>query len=119
MVISDILKSTPVIPVVAIERVDDAVPIAEALLHGGITVIEVTLRTDVALASIAAIRSRVPSMCVGAGTLCQLDQFASVRDVGANFAVSPGFAPALAAAARAGDLPFLPGVMTPSDIIAA
>jgi len=108
-----------VMPVLVIERVADAVPLARALLAGGIRVLEVTLRTPAALDSIRAIGREVPQALVGAGTVLCAADFEAAREAGARFAVSPGATPELLAAARAGALPFLPGVMSPSEVIAA
>lgn len=109
----------PVIPVVAMTRVDDAVPLADALLEGGVGVIEVALCTDVALASIEAIARAVPRMIVGAGTvLTPLDARAALA-VGARFAASPGCGRRLGEVCREIGLPLLPGVATPGEVMAA
>ncbi len=102
--------------VAVIEDSKDAAPLADALLAGGLTVIEVTFRTASAAESIAAIRKRVPGMTVGAGTVLTADQVRRAVKAGAQFGVSPGLnEPVLAAAAAAG-LPFFPGVMTPTEV---
>lgn len=110
---------TRVLPVVVVERAADALPLAEALLEGGIDAMEITLRHPCAMEAIPLVRARVAGMCVGAGTLTHPQDFARVAAAGARFAVSPGLTPSLAAAARAAGLPFIPGVMTPSEVIAA
>jgi 2-dehydro-3-deoxyphosphogluconate aldolase/(4S)-4-hydroxy-2-oxoglutarate aldolase len=117
--VAAVLDDGPVIPVIVIDRLEHAVPLARALVDGGVRVLEVTLRTPAGIEAIAAIARDVPGAIVGAGTLTQPDEFDAVVRAGARFGVSPGFTPALAEAARACGLPFLPGVMTPSDVIAA
>ncbi|AMP05842.1 bifunctional 4-hydroxy-2-oxoglutarate aldolase/2-dehydro-3-deoxy-phosphogluconate aldolase [Collimonas pratensis] len=115
----DIMRASPVIPVIAIDDIDHAVPLAKALVAGGIRVLEVTLRTVHGLPAIRAIAEQVPGAIVGVGTLTQADEFVAARDAGAVFGVSPGLTPALIAAAKASGLPLLPGVMTPSEVMAA
>ncbi len=114
-----ILRDGPVLPVIVIERLDDAVPLARALVAGGIRVLELTLRTAAGLEAIRRIAGEVEGAIVGVGTLTQPAQFEAARRAGAVFGVSPGFTPTLAAAARDAALPWLPGVMTPSEIVAA
>ena len=109
----------PVIPVIVLEDAGRAVPLARALVSGGVRVLEVTLRTPAGLPSIRAIVRDVPEAIVGVGTLTQADEFAAAREAGARFAVSPGFSSTLAETARTSGLPWLPGVMTPSDVLAA
>lgn len=109
----------PVIPVIVIERLDDAVPLARALLEGGVRVLEVTLRTPVALAAIEAIARALPEAIVGAGTVRSGADARAARDAGAVFAVSPGFDAALSATCRELELPLLPGVATASEVMAA
>ncbi|HJW54586.1 MAG TPA: bifunctional 4-hydroxy-2-oxoglutarate aldolase/2-dehydro-3-deoxy-phosphogluconate aldolase [Burkholderiaceae bacterium] len=115
----EILRASPVIPVIAIDRIEHAVPLAQALVAGGIRVLEVTLRTVHGLAAIRAMAQQVPEAIIGVGTLTQPEEFAAARDAGAVFGVSPGLTPALIAAARSSGLPLLPGVMTPSEVMAA
>jgi 2-dehydro-3-deoxyphosphogluconate aldolase/(4S)-4-hydroxy-2-oxoglutarate aldolase len=109
----------PVIPVIVLQRVADAVPLAEALLAGGVKVLEVTLRTDVALACIEAIAKQVPEALVGAGTIRNAADARAARDAGSRFAVSPGYTPEVGAACRELGLPLLPGVATASEVMAA
>ena len=118
MTLLDIMRSASVIPVIAIDDPDHAVPLAEALVAGGIRVLEVTLRTAHGLAAIRAM-AQVPGAIVGVGTLTQPEEFAAARDAGAVFGVSPGLTDALIAASRSSGLPLLPGVMTPSEVMAA
>jgi len=117
--IRDILSLAPVMPVIVIERIEDAVPLARALVAGGLPVLEVTLRTAHALAALRLIAAQVPDAILGVGTVTRADEFAQAANVGAIFAVSPGLTPELLAAARDANMPFLPGVMTPSDIVLA
>jgi len=114
---SEILAAGPVLPVVVLERATDAVPLARALLAGGVRVMEVTLRTPCALAGIGAIAREVAGMTVGAGTLLEVEDLNAARAAGAAFGVSPGATPALLRAARR--WPFLPGASTPSEVMAA
>src|SRR3954468_24963575 len=113
-----IMRSASVIPVIAIDDPAHAEPLARALVAGGIRVLEVTLRTEHGLQAIRAM-AQVPGAIVGVGTLTQGEEFAAARDAGAVFGVSPGLTPALIAAARSSGLPLLPGVMTPSEVMAA
>jgi 2-dehydro-3-deoxyphosphogluconate aldolase/(4S)-4-hydroxy-2-oxoglutarate aldolase len=115
--IRDILGIVPVIPVLTIADPAHAVPLARALTSGGLRVLEVTLRTPAALASIEAIRKAVPEAVVGVGTLTRPVDFAAAGRAGAQFGVSAGLTPELAAAARGARYPLLPGVMTPSEIL--
>lgn len=115
---TQILTSAPVVPVISIERLSDAVPLARALVAGGLPVLEVTLRTPVALAAIAEIAAQVPEAIVGAGTVLTQTDLANVAAAGARFAISPGATPALYAAARLVDLPWIPAVATASELMA-
>jgi len=119
MNVIELMRLGPVIPVIVIEDADRAVPLARALVAGGVRVLEVTLRTPAALSAIRAIAREVPEAVVGVGTLTHADEFAAALEAGAQFAVSPGLTPALVEAARTTGLRWLPGVMTPSDVIAA
>jgi 2-dehydro-3-deoxyphosphogluconate aldolase/(4S)-4-hydroxy-2-oxoglutarate aldolase len=105
-----------VVPVAVIDRVEDAPLIARALLAGGLSTLELTLRTPAALDCIRAIRKEVPEMIVGAGTVLTVAQVRDVAEAGAFFAVSPGLNPRILLAAKTRRLPFYPGVMTPSDV---
>jgi len=117
--IAAITALAPVIPVLTIERPADAVPLARALVKGGLPVLEITLRTAAALAALEAIVKEVPEAIVGAGTVLQAAQIAQIQGLGAKFAVSPGCTAALVAATRAAGLPFLPGVQTVSEAMTA
>lgn len=112
------LSLAPVVAVVVIGRLDDAVPLARALVAGGISAIEVTLRTPVALDAIRAIAAEVEGACVGAGTLLRAEDFTAVAKAGARFAVSPGSTDTLLAAARESSVPWLPGAATASEALA-
>ncbi len=117
--ILELMRMGPVIPVIVIDSVSQAVPLARTLVAGGVRVLEVTLRTSVAIDAVRAIVRDVDEAIVGVGTVTRPDDFARALDAGAIFAVSPGFTRELAQAARVSGLPLLPGVMTPSDVIAA
>jgi 2-dehydro-3-deoxyphosphogluconate aldolase/(4S)-4-hydroxy-2-oxoglutarate aldolase len=119
MTLDEILSTGPVMPVIVLKRLEDAVPLARALLAGGVRVLEVTLRTQVALAAIEAICKEVPEAIVGAGTVTRPSEFEQAVAAGAAFAVSPGLTSELIAAARNSSIPLLPGVMTPSEAMAA
>lgn len=114
-----LFRGTSVIPVLSIERERDAVPLARALYEGGLSVVEVTFRTPAAAASIAAIVAALPQVTAGAGTLLRAADVAAAVNAGARFLVSPGTTAELAGAALATELPYLPGVATPSEIMAA
>src|SRR2546425_10632498 len=115
----DLLRVGPVIPVIVIDDLAHAVPLARALVTGGVRVLEVTLRTRVALDAILAITREVDDAIVGVGTISRAEHFQQAVDAGARFGVSPGLTDELIDAAQASMLPLLPGVMTPSDVIAA
>lgn len=119
MNIREILGLSPVIPVLTIDDPEHAAPLARALVAGGLRVLEITLRTRIALAAIDAIRNTVADAIVGAGTLTRPADFAAAARAGAQFGVTPGLTPELAAAALQEHLPLLPGVMTPTEVIAA
>ena len=116
--IRDILNANRVMPVVVLDRVQDTAPLCEALLQGGIQAIEVTLRTEAAMAAIGEAVRRFPDMIVGAGTLLNVDQIKQVTDLGVKFGVSPGSAPALMDAVSNIGLPFLPGGSSVSEFMA-
>lgn len=117
--IDTLLQRAPVIPVIVLHDLDHAVPLAEALVAGGLPVLEVTLRTSGALAAVEAMRRAVPEAIVGVGTVTTPAQFTAARNAGAQFAVSPGLTPSLIAASQDIPLPFLPGVMTASELMQA
>jgi 2-dehydro-3-deoxyphosphogluconate aldolase / (4S)-4-hydroxy-2-oxoglutarate aldolase len=119
MTLDEILSTGPVMPVIVLKRLEDAVPLARALVAGGVRVLEVTLRTPVAFAAIEAIRKQVPEAIVGAGTVTRASEFEQAVAAGAAFIVSPGLTSGLIEAARTSSIPLLPGVMTPSEAMAA
>ena len=119
MNIREILSLAPVIPVLTVSDLAHAAPLARALVAGGLRVLEITMRTPVAIGCIEAIRKAAPDAIVGVGTLTRAVDFAAADRAGAQFGVTPGLTPELAAAARGARFPLLPGVMTPTEVIAA
>ena len=115
----ELMRIGPVIAVIVVDELSNAVPLAQALVAGGVRVLEVTLRTTAGLEAIEAIARDVPEAIVGVGTITEPRQFARARDAGARFAVTPGLTATLIEAARASAMPLLPGVMTPSEVMAA
>ncbi|MEV5019251.1 bifunctional 4-hydroxy-2-oxoglutarate aldolase/2-dehydro-3-deoxy-phosphogluconate aldolase [Streptomyces sp. NPDC053780] len=115
---ASVLDLAPVVPVVVVDDLADAVPLARALVAGGLPAIEVTLRTPVAVDAIRAIADEVPGAVVGAGTVITPDQVGEVVAAGARFLVSPGWTDVLLDAMRASGVPFLPGVSTTSEVVA-
>jgi 2-dehydro-3-deoxyphosphogluconate aldolase/(4S)-4-hydroxy-2-oxoglutarate aldolase len=109
----------PVIPVIVIDRLEDAVPLAQALVDGGVKVLEVTLRTPVALKCMEAIARSVPGAIVGAGTVRNAADAKAAKDAGCTFAVSPGYLQSVGQVCRDIDLPLLPGVSTGSEVMQA
>ena len=114
--IDDILRQAPVVPVLAVSEVEDAVPLAEALVAAGLPVLEITLRTAAALEVIRRMRD-VPGAIVGAGTVLTRADLDAVREAGAAFAISPGGTDALYEAGKASDIPLLPGIATASELM--
>ena len=115
----DVMRDAPVIPVIVLDEVAQAVPLARALVEGGIRMLEVTLRTPAALACIEAIAREVPQAVPGAGTVRSAADAKAAASAGARFAVSPGYTPAVGEACRATGLPLLPGVATASEVMRA
>ena len=118
---SDMLSqlACPLIPVVVIERLDDAVPLAEALLQGGISALEITLRTQVACEAISAMKSALPDAVIGAGTVSSSEAYEAAVQSGADFIVSPGATEQLFKTAATHSVPFLPGAVTGSEVLRA
>src|SRR5262249_23117760 len=114
MNVRDVLGASPVIPVLTVSQLQLAVPLARALVRGGLKVLEITLRTECALDAITAMREEVPEAIVGAGTLTRAEDFAAVQRAGGQFAVTPGLTADLLFGAGHTRLPLLPGVMTPT-----
>ncbi len=119
MNIREIAGLTPVMAVLTIIELEHAVPLARALAAGGLRVMEIELRTPVALAAIEAMGKAVPDAVIGAGALTRALDFAAAGRVGAEFGATPGLTPELAAAARGARFPLLPAIMTPTELIAA
>ncbi len=115
--IDALLSRAPVLPVLAIERLDDAVPLARALVDAGLPVLEVTLRTQAALEAIARIVAEVPGACIGAGTVLDAGDLAAVEAAGAAFAISPGATESLYAAARNAAIAWIPAIATASELM--
>lgn len=108
--------SQRILPAVTFSSADEVLPVAEAMLRGGLRVMEVTFRTIVAAEAITIIRKNFPEMYLGAGTLLSVTQLAQAMDAGAQFGLAPGFNPAICRKALGDQFPFIPGVMTPSEI---
>lgn len=117
--LADKITESGIVAVLVVDRVDDAVPLAQALLAGGIGAMELTLRTPAALDALKAIRREVPEMVAGVGTILTTEQVVEVVAADAAFGVSPGVNPRILSAAREAGLSFAPGILTPSDIEAA
>jgi 2-dehydro-3-deoxyphosphogluconate aldolase/(4S)-4-hydroxy-2-oxoglutarate aldolase len=116
MNIIDVLGKAGVIPVIVIENEKDAVPLARALVNGGLNVLEVTFRTPAAAGAIAQIRKEVPQAIVGAGTILSIEQLRAAKKAGAVFGVAPGFDPVIVEEAKNALLPFCPGIATASEL---
>lgn len=114
-----LFKAARVIPVITIDRVEDAVPLARALVAGGVRTLEITLRTAAALEAAKAIIAGVPDAIVGMGTVLNASDLAQVASIGAKFALSPGATPELFEAASRSEVPFVPGIATASELMAA
>jgi len=117
MSIENILTSAPVVPVVVIENLEDAVPLAKALYNGGLKALEITLRTPVAAEAVKLMKEAVPEAYVGTGTVIDKATFEASVAAGADFMVSPGVNDELLALAKETDIPFLPGAATPSEVM--
>jgi len=117
--LAGLFRSARVIPVIAIERLADAVPLARALVAGGVRVLEVTLRTEVAMEAAKAIMAEVPEAIVGIGTILNADDLSRAQALGVHFGISPGATPELLRAAAASTLPFAPGIATASELMQA
>ncbi|MGN8525627.1 bifunctional 4-hydroxy-2-oxoglutarate aldolase/2-dehydro-3-deoxy-phosphogluconate aldolase [Helicobacter pylori] len=117
--IIEVLQISPIVPVVVIENIKDAVPLAQSLIEGGIPIIEVTLRSSCALEAIELIAKNVPKMHVGAGTILNLTQLEQAQNRGAEFLISPGLTPSLLEYAKKKDMPLIPGVSSSSEVMQA
>lgn len=116
---STLFALTPVVPVMVIDRIEDALPMGEALANAGITLFEVTMRTPVALDAIRLLREKMPDATVGVGTVTTPEELQQAIDAGAQFAISPGITTALLEAGRAAPIPLIPGVATISELMQA
>ncbi|MCO4785481.1 bifunctional 4-hydroxy-2-oxoglutarate aldolase/2-dehydro-3-deoxy-phosphogluconate aldolase [Marinomonas atlantica] len=114
---AQVMTATPVVPVIVVDNVEQAVNLGKALVAGGVPVLEVTLRTDAALEAISALRKEVPDAIVGAGTVCTRAQYIQAVEAGSQFIISPGLTPDLLAVGKEYDIPYLPAVATISDIL--
>ncbi|MFP6156693.1 bifunctional 4-hydroxy-2-oxoglutarate aldolase/2-dehydro-3-deoxy-phosphogluconate aldolase [Helicobacter pylori] len=117
--IVEVLQISPIVPVVVIEDLSDAVPLAQSLIEGGIPIIEVTLRSSCALEAIELIAKNVPKMRVGAGTILNPTQLEQAQNRGAEFLISPGLTPSLLEHAKKKDMPLIPGVSSSSEVMQA
>ena len=117
--LAEVLALGPIIPVITIDRLEDAVPLARALVAGGVRLLEITLRTPAGMAGAEAIIREVPDAVVGIGTVLAPADLRRAVEIGARFALSPGATPALLDAAAAADIPFMPGVATASELMEA
>ena len=117
--LADLLRHGPIVPVITLERVEDAVPLARALVAGGLRLLEITLRTPAAADSAAAIIQDVPEAVVGIGTVLTPNDLERARKLGARYALSPGATPDLLEAASESEMPFIPGIATASELMAA
>ncbi|WQW13157.1 bifunctional 4-hydroxy-2-oxoglutarate aldolase/2-dehydro-3-deoxy-phosphogluconate aldolase [Helicobacter pylori] len=117
--IIEILQISPIVPVVVVEDIKDAVPLAQSLIEGGIPIIEVTLRSSCALEAIELIAKNVPKMRVGAGTILNLTQLEQAQNKGAEFLISPGLTIKLLEHAKKKDMPLIPGVSSSSEVMQA
>ncbi|MCQ8106058.1 bifunctional 4-hydroxy-2-oxoglutarate aldolase/2-dehydro-3-deoxy-phosphogluconate aldolase [Methylomonas sp. SURF-2] len=115
--IHQVMNTSPVMPVMVINQIEQAVPLARALVEGGLKVLEITLRTPVALECIRRIKGEVPDAIVGAGTIINTQTLRQAIDAGAQFVVSPGLTPSLLDAGLGCGVPLLPGVITPSEVM--
>ncbi len=119
MTAKEVMQISPIVPVIALDHMDDALPLAEALLKGGISIMEITLRTDAGLGAIEAISKALPQMHVGAGTVLNSSDFKHAVDHGAAFVFSPGISEALMETSKALNVALIPGVATASEVMLA
>ncbi|OOF63535.1 bifunctional 4-hydroxy-2-oxoglutarate aldolase/2-dehydro-3-deoxy-phosphogluconate aldolase [Rodentibacter sp. Ppn85] len=115
----DVLTTSPIMPVIAIQHLKDAIPLAKALISAGVKVLEITLRTDCALEAIRQIRESVPEAIVGASTVTTAEQYVQAIEAGAQFVISPGLTQSLLQKSQDYTKPFIPGVATPSELMLA
>lgn len=115
----EVLTASPVVPVIAVKQLKDAVPLANALVNAGVSVLEITLRTECGLEAIRTVKQEVPNAIVGAGTVVNATQYAQAVEAGAEFIISPGLTESLLQKSQEYDVPFIPGVATPSELMLA
>lgn len=115
----DVLNAAPIVPVIALKRLEDALPLATALLNAGVRALEVTLRTDCALDAIKLLRQALPDALVGAGTVTNVEQFRQAVQAGSQFIITPGLTEDLLKESLKQDVPFIPGIATPSELMLA
>jgi len=115
----EVMAVSPIVPVIALESADDALPLAEALLEGGIAIMEITLRTEAGLIAIETIAKSMPQMHVGAGTVCNRGDFLKAVDRGAGFVFSPGISDELMQTSKESGVALIPGVATASEVMSA
>lgn len=113
----DLLAQNPIIPVITLDREEDAVPLVQSLVSAGFKIIEITLRTAAAISAIERIRTQFPDLTIGAGTICSSTQISQAEILGCDFMVSPGATPALLEDAKKSSLPLIPGISTVSEIM--
>lgn len=116
MSIQDKIKEARIVPVIAIEKAEDILPLCEALGEGGLPVAEITFRTEAGRKALALARKHFPDFLIGAGTVTQIEELEAAVEAGASFAVAPGLNPTIVTRAKELGLPIFPGVCTPSDI---
>ena len=115
----EVLTVSPIVPVMAIKRLKDAVPLARALVNAGVRVLEITLRTECGLEAIRAVKQQVPNAILGAGTVVNATQYAQAIEAGAEFIISPGLTESLLQKSTEYTVPFIPGIATPSELMLA
>lgn len=116
---SELFQLTPIVPVMVIDRLEDAEPMGRALFNAGISLFEVTLRTPIALEAIQLLREKIPQAIVGVGTITTTEELKAATQAGAQFAISPGITPALLKAGKESEIPLIPGVATVSEVMQA
>ena len=115
----EVLTASPIIPVIAIKQLKDAVPLASALVNAGVRVLEITLRTEYGLEAIRMVKEQVPNAIVGVGTVVNATQYAQAVEAGAGFIISPGLTESLLQKSTEYAVPFIPGIATPSELMLA
>lgn len=116
---NSVMKTSPIVPVIVVDKVDEAIDLAKALSDGGISIMEITLRTKAGLEAIEKISKEMPSMLVGAGTVCDVSDYRNAINAGSKFIFSPGITSSLINESKNQDIPFIPGVSSASEIMLA